>query len=164
MRLLGRVLITPPGSRRREAPLPAAGVDSSRLPPQAFPSWWELAGEQRAQESGRDGYLDLVLPAALPAERGRGAAEHRGGWPPVRAPLYVVDAGSGAGIVSDIDDTVMITALPRPMIAGLEHLRAPRGRAAAGPGMATLYRALLDANPDARWSTCPPAPGTSPRR
>ena len=147
VRLLGRVLITPPGSRRldptvrgwrRFVSAPAAGV----------PVEVEIAGERHQVESGRDGYLDLVLPAALPAGRGEALLSIAGG-PPVRAPLYVVDAGSGTGIVSDIDDTVMITALPRPMVAFWNTFVRREASRRPVPGMPLLYHALLDVHPGA---------------
>ena len=53
------------------------------------------------------------------------------------------------GIVSDIDDTVMVTALPRPLLAAWntfvldEHARRPVA------GMAVLYERLVRAHPGA---------------
>ena len=37
----------------------------------------------------------------------------------VTAPVFIVDTSVGFGIISDIDDTVMVTALPRPFLAAL---------------------------------------------
>ncbi|MFD1713909.1 App1 family protein [Amnibacterium flavum] len=67
--------------------------------------------------------------------------------PAVEAPVYIVDGDAHFGIVSDIDDTVMVTALPRPFLAAWntfvldEHARTPT------PGMAVLYDRLTKANP-----------------
>ncbi len=67
--------------------------------------------------------------------------------PPVEAPVYVVDGAATQGIVSDIDDTVMVTALPRPFLAFWntfvlnEHARTPT------PGMAVLYDRLTESRP-----------------
>jgi phosphatidate phosphatase APP1 len=61
----------------------------------------------------------------------------------VEAPVYVVDPKVRFGIVSDVDDTVMVTALPRPLLAAWntfvldEHARRPV------PGMAVLYERLV---------------------
>jgi phosphatidate phosphatase APP1 len=66
---------------------------------------------------------------------------------PVFAPVFVIDPTSAFGIISDIDDTVMVTALPRPFLAAWntfvldEHARRPV------PGMAVLYERLVRANP-----------------
>ena len=68
---------------------------------------------------------------------------------PVTAPVFIVDPDVEFGIVSDIDDTVMVTALPRPFLAAWntfvldEHARAPV------TGMAVLYERLTRAHPDA---------------
>ena len=53
------------------------------------------------------------------------------------------------GLVSDIDDTVITTMLPRPMIAAFNTF-VRRGKARhAVPGMAPMYRRLLAAHPGA---------------
>ena len=66
---------------------------------------------------------------------------------PVTANIFIVDPASKFGVISDIDDTVMVTALPRPLLAAWntfvldEHARRPV------PGMAVLYERLLRAHP-----------------
>jgi phosphatidate phosphatase APP1 len=147
VRLLGRVLLTPPGSRRD----PAAVRGWRRFlsaPAPGIPVTVQVAGQEHQVMSGRDGYLDLVLPAALPAGRGQ-ALVSAAGSPPASAPLYVVGTGKGTGIVSDIDDTVMITALPRPMVAFWNTFVRQETSRVCVPGMPVLYHALLDAHPDA---------------
>ncbi len=65
----------------------------------------------------------------------------------VTAQVFIVDPASGFGILSDIDDTVMVTALPRPFLAAWntfvldEHARTPVA------GMAVLYERLARAHP-----------------
>ena len=69
--------------------------------------------------SDRGGYLDVVLPASLePGEHGigLGVTPSGGAGDEVVAPVTVIGAGD-RGVVSDIDDTVMVTSLPRPLIA-----------------------------------------------
>ena len=67
----------------------------------------------------------------------------------VEAPVYIVDTAVRLGIISDIDDTVMVTALPRPFLAAWntfvldEHARRPV------PGMAVLYDRLTRDHPGA---------------
>jgi phosphatidate phosphatase APP1 len=64
----------------------------------------------------------------------------------VEAPVFIVDPSARIGIISDVDDTVMVTALPRPLLAAWntfvldEHARRPV------PGMAVLYERLVRAN------------------
>ncbi|WP_395640554.1 App1 family protein [Pseudolysinimonas sp.] len=62
--------------------------------------------------------------------------------------VFVVDESATFGVVSDIDDTVMVTALPRPFLAAWntfvlnEHARTPVA------GMAVLYERLTTAHPE----------------
>ena len=71
------------------------------------------------------------------------------GQEPVEARVFVVAEGTTFGVVSDVDDTVMVTALPRPLIAFWnsfvldEHARLPV------PGMAVLLDQLLRQHPGA---------------
>jgi phosphatidate phosphatase APP1 len=64
---------------------------------------------------------------------------------PVIAPIFVIDPAQRFGIISDIDDTVMVTALPRPFLAAWntfvidEHARRPV------TGMAVMYERILRA-------------------
>ncbi|BDI23106.1 App1 family protein [Herbiconiux sp. L3-i23] len=64
----------------------------------------------------------------------------------VEAPVYIVDGETRFGLLSDIDDTVMVTALPRPLLAAWntfvlnEHARTPT------PGMAVLYDRIIKAH------------------
>lgn len=63
--------------------------------------------------------------------------------------VYVVDERAEFGMVSDVDDTVMVTALPRPFLAAWnsfvldEHARTPVA------GMAVLYERIVRAHPGA---------------
>src|SRR3954469_5424199 len=59
VRLLGRVLITPPGAPRR-ARAARGWRRFFSAPAPGVPVLVEIAGEQHQVESGRDGYLDLV--------------------------------------------------------------------------------------------------------
>ena len=66
----------------------------------------------------------------------------------VTAPIFVIDPHGEFGIISDIDDTVMVTLLPRPFLAAWntfvldEHARRPV------PGMAVLYERLVRSRPN----------------
>jgi phosphatidate phosphatase APP1 len=65
---------------------------------------------------------------------------------PVTAPIFVIDPELRFGIISDVDDTVMVTALPRPFLAAWntfvidEHARRPV------TGMAVMYERILRAH------------------
>ena len=100
------------------------------------------AGEStREVRADRGGVVDIRVDVALTP-----------GWhdilisvegsKPVVAPVFIVSPTATFGLISDIDDTVMVTALPRPFLAAWntfvlnEHARRPV------PGMAVLYERL----------------------
>lgn len=66
---------------------------------------------------------------------------------PVDAPVFIVDPTVKIALLSDVDDTVMVTALPRPLLAAWntfvldEHARTPVA------GMAVLYEKLIRDHP-----------------
>ncbi|QRZ62430.1 App1 family protein [Rothia sp. ZJ932] len=68
---------------------------------------------------------------------------------PAETEVFIVPDNQKIGILSDVDDTVMVTALPRPMLAAWnsfvvdEHARIPT------PGMAVLMERLTKAHPTA---------------
>lgn len=94
----------------------------------------------------RGGYVDVEIDVALPA--GWQQAELTGATGvTTAAPVLVVDDETRLGVVSDIDDTAMVTAVPRLFLAGwntfVRHTSARR----AVPGMADLYAAMAQADP-----------------
>jgi phosphatidate phosphatase APP1 len=148
VRLLGRVLLTPPGSPRRARATVRGWRRFLSAPAPGVPVAVTIGGARHDLVSGRDGYLDVVLPASVPAGRAE-AVLGVAGAPPVAAPLYVVGADGGTGIVSDIDDTVVVTALPRPLRAFWNTFVRQETSRVPVPGMPLLYHALLDAHPGA---------------
>lgn len=81
----------------------------------------------------------------------------------VKAPILVVGTSQTFGIISDIDDTVLSTSLPRPLIAAWNTFIRAEGTRRPVRGMASLYRDILKANPGApvfylstgAWNTAP---------
>jgi phosphatidate phosphatase APP1 len=105
-------------------------------------------GVTQTLTADRDGIIDLRLEVAL--EPGwQELTLSAAGTEPVTAPVLVVDPAARFGVVSDIDDTVMVTALPRPFLAAWntfvldEHARRPVA------GMAVLYERLHLRHPEA---------------
>jgi phosphatidate phosphatase APP1 len=103
---------------------------------------------ERTVIADRDGIIDLRLDAAL--EPGwQELTLSADGTQPVTAPVLIVNPDARFGVVSDIDDTVMVTALPRPFLAAWntfvldEHARRPVA------GMAVLYERLHLFHPEA---------------
>ena len=72
----------------------------------------------------------------------------------------MVDPQTRFGVVSDIDDTVMVTALPRPLLAAWHTFVVNEHARATTPGMPVLYERLVTRKPMCRSSTCPPGRGT----
>ena len=104
-------------------------------------------GAQRATvRTDPGGYLDTTLAADLPA----GWHEitltgHHG--PPARGRVRVVGTDERTGVVSDIDDTVIVTALPRPLRAFWNTFVRHESSRRPVPGMAGLF-ARLRGGPD----------------
>jgi phosphatidate phosphatase APP1 len=148
VRVLARVLLAPPGTQDREF---QAGRGWRR-----FLSAKAVAvrvtvdvGDQRHEVlSNRGGYVDVVLPADVPP----GWTEVRlatDSSPTVRAAVRVVGLEEDLGIISDIDDTVMVTALLRPLLAFWNTFVRQEGTRRPVPGMPELFHEIVRAGPDA---------------
>ena len=96
----------------------------------------------------RSGYVDTRVKGDL--EPGGGSVRLSSeGADPVEAPIRVVEPDAKFGVISDIDDTVMVTALPRPLLAAWNTFVLDEHARMAVPGMAVLYERLVTANPGA---------------
>lgn len=107
----------------------------------------DIGGTSHTVTPGRGGVIDVRIPVELSP-----------GWhtvsfstldtEPVNAPVFIVDPAARFGLVSDIDDTVMVTSLPRPFLAAWntfvlnEHARRPVA------GMSVLYERLTREHPE----------------
>lgn len=101
----------------------------------------EVAGVRHEVVADRGGVVDVTLPGRL--EPGWQPITMRvEGSEPIETRVFVISPDIEVGIISDIDDTVMVTALPRPLIAAWnsfvldEHARQPV------PGMAVMLERL----------------------
>ncbi|MCQ2000547.1 App1 family protein [Arthrobacter zhaoxinii] len=155
VRVLGRVILAKPGyfdgaEKSMASKAIADGIRGWRnfmSPPVNKATVTVVVGDQKhVVTADRGGVVDAVLPADLTP-----------GWTTVllrsedgeetTAPIYVVDPAAEVGVVSDIDDTIMVTALPRPMLAAWntfvldEHARTPT------PGMSVMMDRLARENP-----------------
>lgn len=120
-------------------------------------------GEATAEGTAdRGGYLDVHVT-------GHGL---RHGWHDAviecegittKAPVQIIGGHVRFGLVSDIDDTVLITALPRPFIAAWNTFVVRETVRREVPGMAAFYRSVLARHEDApvfylstgAWNTQP---------
>ena len=155
VRVLGRVILAKPGyfdgaEKSMASKAIADGIRGWRnfmSPPiNKAEVTVEIGDECYPVTADRGGVVDVVLPVQLAP-----------GWTTVTlrsedseaavAPVYIVDPSATVGVVSDIDDTVMVTALPRPFLAAWntfvldEHARTPT------PGMAVMMDRLARENP-----------------
>ena len=147
-RVLGRVVLLKPGETRSERLSGIRGWRSFTSIPVRDAEVQVRAGDTTSViRSDRGGVLDARVDSTL--EPGWHTVGLAIGEDAVSAPMMVVDAGTDFGIVSDVDDTVMVTLLPRPFLAAWntfvldEHARTPVA------GMAVLYDRLTRAHPDA---------------
>jgi len=148
VRVLGRVLLTPPGTRHRDLEDGRRGWRrflSAKLA--GVPVTIDVGGQCHQVCSARGGYIDEVVTADL-ASGSAQALLCAEGSPATAAPLRIIGPGPGHGVVSDIDDTVMITALPRPLLAFWNTFIRTEASRRPVPGVAHLYRELLAADPD----------------
>ena len=146
-RVLCRVLLTRTGSLEGEGSVDVRGWRSfTSAPVDRAEVEVRLGGVVHVVTADRGGVVDARLECDL--EPGWHLATlTTEGSRPVEAPIQVVAPDARFGVVSDIDDTVMVTALPRPLLAAWntfvlnEHARRPVA------GMAVLYERLRDQHP-----------------
>jgi phosphatidate phosphatase APP1 len=147
VRVLGRVVLRKPGSATSDRFRGVRGWRSFTSIPVRNAEVTVTSGPTTAVvRADRGGVIDARVVADLPP-----------GWSSVRLsiagrddvdiPVFIVDEATTFGVVSDVDDTVMVTALPRPLLAAWnsfvldEHARTPVA------GMAVLYERLQRAHP-----------------
>jgi len=149
VRVLGRALLSkdPDGITRTGEPAGARGWRSFTSVP-VEQAWVDvdLNGARHQVTADRSGIIDAVVEVAL--EPGWHTIDLScEGSTPVHAQVFVVNPDTGFGVVSDIDDTVMVTALPRPMLAAWHTFVVNEHARSATPGMPVLYERLSDAYP-----------------
>jgi phosphatidate phosphatase APP1 len=150
IRVLGRVLLVRPvraGAAEKSRARSVRGWRSFTSVPAGDVAVTVTAGDQEYEvRADRGGVIDTRLELTLPAGWNTISMRTEGSGT-VTAPVFVVDAKARFGIVSDIDDTVMVTALPRPFLAAWntfvldEHARRPVA------GMSVLYERLVRSHP-----------------
>jgi phosphatidate phosphatase APP1 len=176
VRILGRVLLTRRAEPGERADAGASGAelrsaeDERRgwrafitAPAMNVPVTIGVGDKTVHTRTDRSGYIDTKV-------RNHGLTA---GWHEARlssvdaedvvAAVMVVGADETFGLISDIDDTVISTSLPRPMIAAWNTFVKSENARHVVPGMATMYRELLADHPTApmvylstgAWNTAP---------
>ncbi|WP_433791268.1 App1 family protein [Actinoplanes sp. CA-252034] len=145
-RVMGRVLLARPGMVRKRREKVRGWRSFTTTPVSSALVRIELGGTITEARTDRSGYLDVIVKGDL--DPGWGCARlSTEGTVPVDAPIRVIDPAVKFGVISDIDDTVMVTTLPRPLLAAWNTFVLDEHARTAVPGMAVLYERLVHANP-----------------
>jgi phosphatidate phosphatase APP1 len=148
VRVFGRLLLSRPERASGRTRAVRGWRSFATLPVTDEPVIVDVGDRQHQVRTDRGGYIDAVVEAEL--EPGwRSVRLHRAGAETVEAPVCVVDPNVRFAVVSDIDDTVMVTALPRPLLAAWNTFVLDEYARSPVPGMAVLYERLMTAHPDA---------------
>ncbi|BDZ46602.1 hypothetical protein GCM10025866_25110 [Naasia aerilata] len=163
VRVLGRVLLTRETASRR--PTVRGWRSFTTVAVNDIDVIVSVGGQEHTVHADRGGVIDARVESTLepgwhtvtmrPHEHDRDTSV------PVEAKVYVHDPASGFGIISDIDDTIMVTALPGPSSPPGTRSCSTSTPARRPPGCrcsTTASRSSIPARPS---STCRPARGTS---
>ncbi len=156
VRILAKVLYASPGTPADFHDQPVQDMRSM-----AVRGWRNFAGQvaphrevhvmlgdrEFTVRADRAGIVDALLDVSLPPGRHQAVL-----WTApdnaVTADVTVVASGTEVGLVSDIDDTVMVTWLPRPLLAFWNAFVVHQSSRQVVPGMPMLYQRLLREHPD----------------
>lgn len=155
--IFARVLLSPPAERR---PRRWGRLGTIRRPtpvePPRSPRGWrslltlpvsdaavsiDIGGRVHELRSNRGGYVDARLDVDLRSGWHQGLVGV-GDRPPVSCQVRIVDANARTGIVCDIDDTLLVTWVPRPMLALWNSFVLREHARTVVPGMPELLRVL----------------------
>lgn len=149
VRVLARVLLSRDQQRPETEPAGARGWRSFTSIPVEDAEVVVAVGDQRSTVTAdRSGIVDAVVEADLEPGWQRIELSVEGSSP-VFSDVFVVAPDVTFGLVSDIDDTVMVTALPRPMLAAWHTFVVNEHARSTTPGMPVLYERLLNQHPGA---------------
>jgi phosphatidate phosphatase APP1 len=97
----------------------------------------------------RGGYVDVMIPDHNLAPGWHRVSIEARAAEPVHTDALVVAPSTKVGVVSDIDDTIMVTMLPRALLAAWNSFVRHTNTRKPVPGMADLLNGVLDSHPDA---------------
>src|SRR5699024_6038357 len=97
----------------------------------------------------RGGYVDLTITGHDLPPGWHNVQIHAKAAAPANARVRIVSAEARLGIVSDIDDTTLVTLVPRPLVALWNTFIRHGSARHVVPGMASMYSRILADNPDA---------------
>lgn len=141
-RVMCRVLVGRPEDRRKAVSLTRGWRNFVSIPMGNVRVKITLGGHTTTVATDDNGLIDTVVKADLPV-----------GWheavlmaddaEPARAQIRVIGAQPQVALISDIDDTVLVTSLPRPMLAAWNTFVLNEQARRPVPGMAVLYERLV---------------------
>ena len=149
IRVLARVVLDRPAVRENREQAGARGWRNfTKVPVEDAEVEVRVGDHTAVVTADNSGIVDAVVPVEL-SPGWHEIALSAEGSPPVTAHVNVIDPDVGFGLVSDIDDTVMVTALPRPLLAAWHTFVVNEHARATTPGMPVLYERLTSQHPGA---------------
>lgn len=154
VRVIGRVLYLAPepkktgrGSRVAEVQRVRGWRSFASLHVPFKPVQVHIDGKPVAEiVSDRGGVLDSIVQVTLsPGWHTISLRTEHG--EPANAPVYIVDPQARFGIISDVDDTILNTALPKPFVAAWNSFVLDEQARTSTPGMPVLYDHLIAQHP-----------------
>lgn len=143
---------------------PEQDADTTRTDQQKFRRGWRsfvtaeaidvpvtvtLGGEAHEVRTDRVGNVDVRLPNPGWEPGWHEVVIQTDKSEPATARVLVIADDVELGIVSDVDDTVLRTLLPRPLVAAYNTFVLPEHARRPVPGMAILYAEIVRAHPGA---------------
>lgn len=144
VRITGRVLFAKPPKQDKAGKY--ASVRGWRsfvgVPVQNATVTLTIAGETHTVIADAGGVVDHLIEVDLPSGWQKFQAQVEGSEPS-NGRSFIVGEDVRFGIVSDVDDTVMVTAVPRPFLAAWNTFVVDEHARNSVPGMAVLYDRLI---------------------
>jgi len=137
-RVMARVVLTRNAESRKRLEKVRGWRSFTTSPVNNAPVQIQIGDQVHETHTDRSGYVDCRVKGDL--EPGWGSVKlSTEGARSIEAPIRVVDPAIRFGVISDIDDTVMVTALRRPLLAAWNTFVLDEHARNAVPGMAVLY-------------------------
>jgi phosphatidate phosphatase APP1 len=147
LRVLARVLLVKESRRQADPPAGARGWRNFiGVPDEKAAVHVDIGARSYEIQADSSGIIDVVVDVDLEPGWHRIELSSEGSEI-APALVFVVDPHATFGVVSDIDDTVMVTALPRPLLAAWHTFVVNEHARATTPGMPVLYERLSSRYP-----------------
>lgn len=140
VRVIARVLVMPPTNRRSAEGRSRGWRRYISVSAPDLAVRIRVGGKVHRTRTEPGGYLDVRLAVDLPPGRHEVSVEVPGGAAPGRGQIDVIDPAIGRGVVSDVDDTVMVTLLPSPLQAFWNTFVMQEFQRRPVPGMSTFLQ------------------------